>query len=222
MTHFHYFSIVSLICLLTQINATFSEQVNDNGQDDYEYESADYDYDQDERETGQNFNAFSDAELSAALSRLSTRELNRLSKLMATEDATDHRKNKRECQQQPCSDSAAVSNFAGDERDQVASFRGWFRKRKPTTTTTTTTTVQPTKAKVTKRKPTRTKKVTKPRKKPPPRKLTHQIADDVKLYGNDWSAKAVLDRNVHNRIDFLKSKLRNCKWFHMPNFSNNF
>lgn len=175
----------------------------------------------------EDLNAFSDDEVSLALSMLTEHELDQVDRLVEDDDQQDARemmtkreidsaqKRKRECHGESCiqaeSDGTRSVRDSNSEKDQVASFRSWFSRNKTTKTTRRTTTTRKPSARTSKKRPP-----TKTTKKSPSRKINKSrqpqrlLSDNNNIlrYGSNKGARDMIDKNVQEKINFLTSKIK--------------
>ncbi|XP_058820259.1 uncharacterized protein LOC131682627 [Topomyia yanbarensis] len=174
-----------------------------------------------------NLSTFSDADFSEALSKLSDRELDKLSLLVDDEERISKSLTKREvedkmdytrlrranCDGELCSskDLADSSLAETSDNDQIASFKSWFSKGKSTKTTKVPiTTARRSANRVTTVRPKNSKKKVPPSRTAARKNTSKLFSDnkDVLTYGNNRETKKAVDRNVHTRINYLKKKIQ--------------
>ncbi|XP_065078772.1 uncharacterized protein LOC135701768 [Ochlerotatus camptorhynchus] len=175
----------------------------------------------------ENLNAFSDDEVSLALSMLTEHELDKLDRLIDDNDQQDAgemmtkreidktQKRKRECHGESClqaeRDGARAVRGSNTEKDQLASFRSWFSRNKTTKTTRRTTTTRKPSVRTSK-----TRTPTKPTKKSPSTKIIkgrepqRYLPDNSNIlrYGSNKGARDMIDKNVREKINFLTRKIK--------------
>lgn len=173
----------------------------------------------------EDLSAFSDDEVSLALSMLTEQELDQLDRLI--EDGVDQQDaremiNKREIvkshpRKRECHGESCIQMEKGEARevrethsdgDQIASFRPWFSRNKATKTTTRTTTTRKPTRRTSKKRPT-----TKPTKKSSTTKRNKPQSfspdrSNILRYGNNKSARDMVDESVREKISFLTNKIK--------------